>query len=344
MSEVVFAYKGTKPKMGGNLFGIPQIFHLLQQRDLKPTVSLNGEDAFRNEGLEVHTLRLDESTVALKSLLNYATVKVLINRLNRSIDECQLPSTAVLPPVINDNNTRDLTNEKHRVYDAVFSPLDIGISTALLTSRDEAERFSTEFPASGYIIKPNRGIRGNEVIKLSGSRLSHLGETTFDGSKIIQPAYDFTGALPSYLQPYDLASTELFNDVAASDASKELRIYGFHDPNQTKLFAVGRAIKDGEDYWFFVDPDTLPAEVYEKSRAAFKTTAKVTGTIAMFGALDYGYGRVCDEDPGWHVIELNSKQPYMIGYDKHEGIAHKLRALFADQIYNTAQNSELLSR
>jgi hypothetical protein len=115
-----------------------------------------------------------------------------------------------------------------------------------------------------------------------------------------------------------------------------LRVYNFYSPDRSDSFPVGRAIKEGHDHWFFIDPDSIPARVYEHTEEAIKAAAKLTYAKAVFGTMDFGYGSISNESPDWQGIEMNSKQPYMIGYDKHRQIAHHLRVLFADQVRFTA--------
>ena len=71
------------------------------------------------------------------------------------------------------------------------------------------------------------------------------------------------------------------------------------------------------------------------SRAAIAKAAEVSDAKALFGTVDYGYATAAGEQPDWRAIELNAKQPYMIGYDKHWTVADTLRNLFAKQIHAT---------
>jgi hypothetical protein len=331
-TEAIFSYRGSQPKLGGNLSGLPQLFSLLQDRDVIPFISLEGEQAFQEEGINVHEMRVDASIVAAEGLLQYGQAGTLINRLNRTLDYDRLPPSVELPSMINENASRDITNEKHAVYERVLRPFNIGIATMLLTPDVDVGQFIDENMSEFYMLKPNRGSGGKGLETIARDDLLRIEAAGFDGSMIIQPMYDFTGRLPAGLKQYDAASTDLFEDVKGSSASKELRVYGFHNAERTDVFAVGRAITEGTDDWFFIDPDTVEPDVFLKTQEAIRHTAHLTGALKMYGALDFGYGGLAGDENKWHAIELNSKQPYLIGYDKHAGVAHRLRSLFADQI------------
>jgi hypothetical protein len=64
--------------------------------------------------------------------------------------------------------------------------------------------------------------------------------------------------------------------------------------------------------------------------------AELSGASALYGTVDYGYGSDGIVDSGWRAIEFNGKMPYLIGYNKHAGIADILRNELADQITATA--------
>jgi hypothetical protein len=338
-AEAIFAYNGDESRIGGNLSGLPQLFELLREREVSPFVSLEGEEAFQDDGIRVHELQMDGSVIAVNAPLAYGQAGVLMNRLNRSLGCEQMPTFAELPPAINENRTRDITNEKDRVYEEILRPLNLGIATMLLTPGADIHQFFEENAATSYILKPNRGTGGKDVQTLTREEALKRDDVKFDGNTIIQPKYDFTGKLSPGLKAYDTLSQEMFENVRSSPASKELRIYGFHSSARTDVFAVGRAIVDRVDEWFFIDPDTLPSDIFTKTEATIRHTANLTGAVAMLGALDFGYGNIAGEESSWHAIELNSKQPYVIGYDKHAAVAQILRSLFADQISATITQS-----
>jgi hypothetical protein len=80
----------------------------------------------------------------------------------------------------------------------------------------------------------------------------------------------------------------------------------------------------------------VPYYVLESTKLAMGLTAEVTSARAVLGTVDWGYGTIGSEAPHWAAIELNAKAPYVIGYDKHAGVADRLRDLLADQIQATA--------
>ncbi len=63
--------------------------------------------------------------------------------------------------------------------------------------------------------------------------------------------------------------------------------------------------------------------------------AQETGSRAVSAALDFGYGSLNGETPDHHIVEYNGRMPYLVGYDKHAGVADKLRDHYADMVHDT---------
>ena len=240
--------------------------------------------------------------------------------------------------MINENETRSLAHHKDRAGREVLEPLGIGIPTILAATPDEVAVFAAAHAAEQFVVKPDSGSNSVGVQKVAKAELAELFRTRPDllGTQIVQPAGDFTHPFPLEVQPYDPQSRADFDGWAKSDATKELRVYGFHSPQGTATFPVARAIKDGVDHWFFVDPESVPPRLRERTAAAMRRVADITAAAAVYGTVDYGYGKWGAQAPDWHAIELNGKAPYLIGYDKHAGVADKLRDLFAAQIAGVA--------
>jgi hypothetical protein len=339
MSIATFAYRPETLPPNLNLSGRPQIFEKLQDRDVEPTVSLLAEVAFQGADIHVYDLGTDgaEETVVNGRAIPLDTVGVIINRIGRSIKMDLLPEGMQLPPMINENKTRSLAFRKHRAHDEVLAPLGISIPTVLATTGTGIDAFMAVHHRGSFIVKPDSGTNSEGIQKVARGDVPKLfrDNPNLFGKNVIQPAYDFTHAFPGSLRAYDAASQEAFDGWSNSDVTKEMRVYGFASPAGTTVFPVGRAIHEG-DQWFFIDPESVPQHVLESSRQAMVKTAEITSARAVLGTVDWGYGNVGNEAPGFHAIELNAKAPYVIGYDKHAGVADHLRDLLADQIQATA--------
>jgi len=342
MKDIVcLSYRADELPAGGNLSGREQLFDMLRGYDLQPVVSLGAEGAYQGDQLRVHEL-LSEQVAGAAGQVALQGVGLIVNRLDRSIKKDRLDQPQLLPPMINENTMRSLAFRKHRTNDEVLAPLGINIPTALVVSPEVVGNFLDTHQADEYVVKPNSGTNGRGVQRLDGASVRRLFAEQPDlyDKQIVQPAYDFQAAFPAGLRPYDAASAEAFEGWNRPGVNKELRIYGFHSPQQTTTFPVGRAIHGEADQWFFVDPESVPARLLERTAAAMRLAAEVSGSAAVLGTVDFGYGVLGDQAPDWRAIELNGKAPYVLGYDKHAGVADALRTQLAAQIAETVRMPE----
>ena len=334
----VLAYRHDVPGdsvQGNNLPGRSQLFNKLCERDILPVVSQQAEAAIEGGAIQVHELLDDEKgQIGAPRSVALANVGVIINRLDRSMKSGQIQRNDLLPPIINENATRSLAFRKHRTDSEVLTPLGLSMPTTLVESAADIESFLEAQKALNIIVKPNSGTNSEGVTKLHRlAVIDHfVADTALYGEQIIQVAHDFSVPFPSALRAYDAASQEAFTGWSQSLNPKELRVYGFHSPAGTAVLPVARAIAAGQDNWFFVDPDSVPERVMEGTRAAMALTAKISGALAVYGTVDFGYGSDGINEPDWQAIELNGRMPYLLGYDKHPAIADDLRNCLANQI------------
>lgn len=342
MTSVLFSFRREAIGEGNNLPGREQLFEKLRSMALDPIVSLNAETAYGPEGIAVAELVGDIET-APTGVRPLKDMSLIVNRIGRSFNFSNMPEGTEqdMPPVLNENAMRSLAFRKHRVWAEVFEPLSMGIATQLISSETDIPNFLDTQSATDYIIKPDNGTDGKRVVSHSADALKKAGIVPADSTLIIQPRYNFSHGFPAGLRAYDQQSQEAFDGWSKSDALKELRVYGFHSPVSTEVFPVGRALKDGIDHWFFVDPESVPRPVLESSRLAVAKSAEVSGSPAVLATVDSGYGSLQTEDPDFHAIELNGKAPYVIGYDKHAGVADKLRDMLSKQIKDTVESGRV---
>lgn len=182
--------------------------------------------------------------------------------------------------------------------------------------------------------------KGVERVKRSSVSDLFAARPDWFGKYLLQPAYDFNLPLPATVQAYDKASQAQFEALSRADNPKEVRMYGFYIGGRAQLFPAARSRECQADNWFFLDPDSLPERLYADSEKAFDRAADISQAGAIYGTLDYGYGQRQGHDPAWVAIEMNLRTPYLVGADQHVQVAHRLRAMFADQIYMATQLSK----
>lgn len=342
MNTVVFAHRKAELPKSSLLPNKMELFDKLEQRGIRPVVSLGAEAAFDDTSVEAHEL-VSEDTVRKTASVALADVGAIANRLDRSFKKMDMPDTwnDAHVATLNENELRSLVFRKHRVQDEVLTPLDLGIPTALVEAPVDAAEFIESNPSEEYIIKPTSGtfskgvyrLAPEEVIRAFSEDESKLGTT------LLQPAYDFSHAFPNSFEAYDHEALDDFEQWSKSNATKELRMYGFYTPDHTDVFPVARAMKDGVDNWFFVDPATVPEKLFTDTRNVLSRAAQLTSSQAIYAALDIAYGsKDKTSDPDYHIVELNGRMPYLVGYDKHAGVADTLRDMKADQIQRVIQN------
>lgn len=337
-SAVCFAYRYRRATPQNLLPGRPELFEKLRALELDPVVSLDAEEAFADGGVQAWMLIEHGESITHSSLGRLALgsdVPVIVNRVGRS-----LKTTVELPPMINENKTRSLGHRKWDAYQKVLLPLGIGIETSLVNTPDDVDKFLETTQAETLIVKPQIGTFGKGVQRVERAKAAGLfaANQKWYGAYILQPAYDIQSTFPSTIRPYDHASTEDFERYNAKGKDKELRMYGFHANGKTAVFPAARARHNDQDYWFFVDPDTIPHEVAAGAAMAIDKAALASGAVALYGTADYVWGSSRpDEDQSWKIMEMNMRDPYLIGYDKHPGVADKLRTMFASQIRQTVE-------
>ena len=339
MKTAIFAYKGETLPKNTTLPDREMLFDEVRERGIDPVVSLQGERSFDSTGVETHHL-IDGHTLASYRHTALDRTGVIVNRLDRIFKVMPDEWTGADLPIINQNALRSLVFRKQRVADEVFTPLGIGMPNRLIESVSDVQEFVDEFGIHDLITKPNSGTHSKGVESRTAQELLALPiEALLEKPTIIQPKYDFTIPFSDEIRPYDATSAEAFKGWGESTAVKEFRIYTFKDPESVTTFPVARAMHEGTDHWLFVDPESIPQKLHDQSVAAAEAAARITGSRAIFAALDFGYGARADEAPDYHAVELNGRMPYLIGSDKHPGVARALRRLFADQIKHTADSS-----
>jgi hypothetical protein len=341
MNTVVFAHRKSELAPSSLLPGKMELFSKLEDRDIRPVISLNAESAFDENSIEAHELTGESATRSIGAIA-LEDVDVIVNRLDRSVKNSDLPVNWVnaAVPTINENKLRSLVFRKHEMQEKVFDPLNLGIPGVLVETPLDAALFTEQHPSNEYIVKPTSGTFSKGVMRLSADEAVSFfcDDKEKLGKTLIQPAYDFTHAFPSSFEAYDQEASQDFETWSSSRVTKELRMYGFYTPDKTDILPVARAM-NGQDNWFFVNPESLPEKLFTDTRNVLSRAAELTASRAIYGALDIAYGTTSNKiDPDFHIVEFNGRMPYLIGYDKHASVADKLRDMKADQIQRVIQN------
>ncbi len=333
--DVCFAYRnGFDP--GILMPDRPELFGLLEEYDLRPVVSTGAEAAFDATGnVEAFEVETDDITVRpLGKLVLHDEVRVIINRADRTLRTPDLPTTINAGPV------RSLGHRKWDAHRKVLEPMGIAMPTLMVASEQDVNDFADQIEAESFVAKPNTGRFEAGVYRVKREDAVQLFRDNAEwyGKYILQPAYDLTEPLPEEIEPLDDdISRQLFAELNQPGLTKEMRMYGFHADGQTCIYPVARTVGEG-GRWFFVEPDTVPSSLYEKTDLAMKRVADVAGATALYGALDFGYGSTgTDEAPHWPVIEMNLRSPYLLGKNKHPAVALELRRMFAERINAAAR-------
>lgn len=344
MSETVgFLYEITSPpSMAGKnppIGHLDLVFSELEPDGIQGTVIEYGE---RTLGATAIKARPVSSKGVIQSRFQEMPLRdigLLYNCMGRPIRMQQLQEPGALPPVIYENAVFELDADKSRMHSEILEPTGISIDTTAIHNVAEAGAFLDRYDDVGeFIVKPVKGRGGRGVQRLQRDAvlpaLQQQPELLSpDNMHIIQPAFDFSIPLPDSIKPYDTLATPGFQQWSQAQAAKEIRLYTFHSPAGTDVFPVGRAIQNG-DHWFFVDPDSIPAHLLETARLTTRQIAQATGSLALYSALDVAYGAARPQDDrGWRAVELNASYPYIINKDEgHPGIVRYLRHLIANQI------------
>jgi hypothetical protein len=344
MDTVLFSFRKETLQPTKLLPEKTELFQKLEERGVQPFITLGAEGAFDDSGVEVHQLD-SENTTRHFGVVGLDQVGLIANRVDRSFKNDLLPSTLLDSdvPVMNNNAMRSLAFRKNKVHTELYQPLEMGIDTQLVESIDQIAAFMEVSPSKEYIVKPNSGTFSKGVHRLSADEVLpfFINNPEAMGVTLLQPAIDFSVPLPETIRPYDAASAEDFKTWSKADVTKEFRMYGFHANGETEAFPVARAMKDGVDNWFFVDPDSVPEQLYTDTKKLLSRAAQLTGSKAIYAARDIGFGSLNGEAPDYYDIELNGRMPYLIGAEKHTGVANTLRDLHADQIAKVVKSKDI---
>jgi len=161
MNTALFSYKRDVLKPGGLLSGKPELFAKLEEREVRPVVSLQGETAFLANQVEVNRL-ITDSTVESIGRTSLDSVGVVVNRLTRPFHMDEMPQEwqDSMPTVVNDNEFRLLAAYKDRVQTEILDPLGLGIPTRLIQNPVDIAIFMQEHPSTNYVVKPSNGWPG----------------------------------------------------------------------------------------------------------------------------------------------------------------------------------------
>lgn len=343
-NTLCFSYQSEVLPCDSRLPDRAELFAKLRGLGLDPFVTLDGEAAFGADRVQVSGLDCQE--VKTVQEVAFESIGLIVNRLNRSVKYEALP-VDTLPPIVNENAVRRLVWNKDRVAEEVLEPLGLGIPTKLVSTRADIEAFLSQHFEQSFFLKPRHGNlgAGTRVLRRTALQKLYIQQPDLLDTQIVQPAYDFSAPFPKSIKPYDRKSAERFDELNTASLTKELRMYGFLSPGGLPTFPAARVVQPNRDRtrldseWFFVDPESVPDSLVRQTENVLARTAQLTGSLALLGAVDFGYGSTRKTTPPeWKIIELNGLSPGLISYAEHKTVADRLQTLLSQQLLATVES------
>lgn len=125
---------------------------------------------------------------------------------------------------------------------------------------------------------------------------------------------------------------------------KELRAYTFGRDDDGRLITshVLRTVNTGEtrfgnDFWVYVDEDSVPDEVTRATDQVYERFAQHTGVAEMHLGIDWVYATEPGADcPRWMVMEANGGEPQLVYEQDNKIVARDQTHKLAAQLHRIA--------
>lgn len=206
-------------------------------------------------------------------------------------------------------------------------------------------------PADRVVLKPRKGMRSRDIrfgTKAEIARIANA-EIPEDGTEwIIEEEVGFTP--PLELRGLDAGQQELIDTVNDRRMPKELRAYSFgrDEAGDSVTMYVLRAAQLvtshlSDDKWVFIDQDSVPEVVREKTESVLMAFEQATGVREMHVAVDWGLvTRQGQSEPEYLPTEVNGTEPQLIYRSDHPEVAAQQAGMLADQLERIAQKRSTL--
>jgi hypothetical protein len=198
-------------------------------------------------------------------------------------------------------------------------------------------------PGDDVVLKPRDGSRAIDVDIMNKRTLSAMDSLRAlkDRPWIIEEKLDFTPALPvvgrDETQQQRLAMANMLG------LPKELRAYSFgRAEGELVLSYVARIGVPGYDTlisaeWAYLDPDSIPEEMHQKTQQAFSLLEASTGQTQMLTAIDWAYVlKSGSPEPEWIGMEINGTEPTLISQKADLDVGREHTAMVAQLLHRVA--------
>ena len=231
-------------------------------------------------------------------------------------------------PVLNDQKVIAAARHKDQFYRDFADFTTPAISFA---SRAGAAEALVDLPAGDVVVKPSVGNEGNGIF--IGSKADAFGfyiEQPEGTMYVAQSRLD-TSRLPSSLK----GLTDEDSALLAAEGSKEIRLFASNFEFVPVMRVAAGTDHQGKDVYVFVDPDSVPSEVYEVGRSAMSRLMQVSGVDEIHATVDMTYNPEGDglEFP---LMEINVKQPSLPTREENEWASTTVRRNETDQLQRMA--------
>lgn len=330
--------EGGVPERALSTWSRPYLINLIRKSGVDVHVS-RGYNAFDEAGASVGgVIRPEYSPSGDVSIGHIGDVSANRYGVIRSITKpLNIPTVAQLNPY----NLRMMARDKSAVASDILTPNQAySRSFVRVDSGLEAPDYLAHLPNGLVVAKPIHGLRSRGVSVGSKQEVAEAVRE-IEVPYILEEKLDFRHPFPSIkgINEHEQARLEVANEQGVN---KELRMYYFGD---TDWDAVARVAQQGEtdfrdDKWLYIDLDSIPTEVQEKSTAIAKTVAQKVGTGEFNIAIDWVYASTeGDPEPRWQVMELNAAEPQLIQLSEHREIGERQHEKLARQIARIARKA-----
>ncbi len=324
------------------------MYSLLRMRGFQILVSIAGQASFVTEdGQEyVKAFTVDSDGAPQAPVrLPVAAISVIINRSTLPL---HVPGARVM---VNDAATCELGNNKHATYVEVFAPNNEGADTRLVRGMADLNAALVDFGLGDVVFKPLNGslADGFRAVGPPHARRLVLQGLGGDRPYLVQPRLDFTIPWPPSLRPLSEHDTAACRRMYEPGCPKELGMYVFCTRPPTgdlemDLYPVIRTDNQWQTHitadgsiWGGVDPASVPATLYERSKAVAGTLAACTNARAMYLRLDWGWGLQAGQTtPSYVLVEGNFFGARLLEPGSYPVVGPILHELYADFIVRAA--------
>jgi len=237
---------------------------------------------------------------------------------------------------LNPSELRNMAKNKFKMANDILQPLHVYGRNVVHALPFEALQLDA-LKGDTVVAKPNNGrlSRGIEIGTKSTIQdtLRHI-ETPY----IVEETLDFSLPLPSVKGINETEQARL-DEANRTGVNKEIRMFFF---GNDVWDVTGRIAKPGEadfrdDKWLYIDPETVPAVLLDKSREVVGRLKDVLGTDEFNIAIDWVYATSASEpEPSWRVMEVNAAEPQLVQLHQNDEIGKRQHDKLANQIVRIA--------